>query len=63
MQTEIILLYGLIGESIPYTDTKSRPYCGCQEVHAERSLIYLSPERPFQSPTNKEVDAYSQPLD
>ncbi|KRX28754.1 hypothetical protein T09_8831 [Trichinella sp. T9] len=26
--------------------TKPRHYCGCQEVHAERSLIWLSPERP-----------------
>ena len=28
----------------PYTVTKPRHYCGCQEVHAERSLIWLSPE-------------------
>jgi hypothetical protein len=27
-----------------YTVTKPRHYCGCQEVHAERSLIWLSPE-------------------
>jgi len=25
--------------SIPYTVTKPRHYCGCQEVHADRSLI------------------------
>jgi hypothetical protein len=25
--------------SIPYTVTKSRHYCGCQKVHADRSLI------------------------
>jgi hypothetical protein len=31
-----------------YTVTKPRHYCGCQEVHAERSLIWLSPERPHQ---------------
>jgi hypothetical protein len=48
---------------IPYTVTKPRHYCGCQEVHADRSLIWLSPERPCQSLTNTEVDAHSQPLD
>ena len=42
---------------------KPRHYCGCQEVHADRSLIWLSPERSCQSLTNTEVDAYSQPLD
>jgi hypothetical protein len=25
--------------SIPYTVTKPRHYCGCQEVHTDRSLI------------------------
>jgi hypothetical protein len=25
--------------SIPYTDTKPRHYCGCQEIHAVRNLI------------------------
>jgi len=25
--------------SIPYTDTKPRHYCGCQEVLADRNLI------------------------
>ncbi|KRY62277.1 hypothetical protein T4D_6339, partial [Trichinella pseudospiralis] len=47
---------------IPYTVTKPRHYCGCQEVHAERSLIWLSPERPCQSLTNTEMDAYNHPL-
>jgi hypothetical protein len=28
-----------IWESIPYTDTNPRYYCGCQEVLADRSLI------------------------
>ena len=40
-----------------------RYYCGCQEVHAERSLIWVSPERPCQSLTNTEEDVSSQPLD
>jgi hypothetical protein len=35
--------------------------CELQEVHAGRSLIWLSPERPCQ--TNTEVDACSQPTD
>ena len=30
--------------SIPYTVTKGSNYCGCQEVHIDRSLIYLSCE-------------------
>jgi hypothetical protein len=29
--------------SIPYTVTKPRHYCGCQQVLADRSLIWLSP--------------------
>jgi hypothetical protein len=49
--------------SIPYTFTKPRHYCGCQEMHAERSLIWLSLERPCQSLTNTEADTRSQPLD
>jgi hypothetical protein len=49
--------------SIPYTVTKDRHYCGCQQVLADRSLIYLSPERLCQCLTNTEVDAFSQPLD
>jgi hypothetical protein len=49
--------------SIPYTVTKPRHYCGCQEVLADRNLIWLSPERFCQSLTNSEVDALSHPLD
>jgi hypothetical protein len=49
--------------SIPYTVTKPGSYCGCQEVFAEGSLIWLSPERLCQSLTNTEADAHSQPLD
>ena len=49
--------------SIPYTVTKLGLYCGCQQVLADRSLIYLSPKRLCQSLTNTEVDALSQPLD
>jgi hypothetical protein len=37
--------------SIPYTDTKPRSYCGCPEVIADRSLIWLSPERFHAAPT------------
>jgi hypothetical protein len=46
--------------SISYTDTKPIYYCGCQEVLADSSLIYLSPERLCQSLTNTEADALSQ---
>jgi hypothetical protein len=49
--------------SIPYTVTKPRCYCKCWEVLVDRSLMWLSPERLFQSLTNTEVDAHSQPLD
>ena len=42
--------------------TKPRHYCGCQEVHAEKSLIWLCPDRLCQSLTNTEVDVQSQPL-
>jgi hypothetical protein len=38
-------------------------YCGCWEVLADGSLIWLSPERLCQSLTNTETDAQSQPLD
>ena len=48
--------------SIPYTVTKPRHYCGCQEVHADRSLIFLSPERLCPSLTNTEENACSQAL-
>jgi hypothetical protein len=40
-----------------------RHYCGCQQVLSDRSLIYLSSERIYQSLINTEVDACSQPLD
>jgi hypothetical protein len=49
--------------SIPYTVTKRRHYCGCQEVHAERSLIWLSSEKLCQSLTNTETNACTPPLD
>jgi hypothetical protein len=42
--------------SIPYTVTKPRHYCGCQEVLTDRSLIWLSPERFCQSLTNTEKE-------
>jgi hypothetical protein len=45
--------------SIPHTVIKPRHY---QEVHVERSLIWLSPERPCQNLTNTEMDVSSQPL-
>jgi hypothetical protein len=38
-------------------------FFGCQQVLVDRSQIWLSPERPFQSLTNKEADARTQPLD
>jgi hypothetical protein len=47
---------------IPYIATKPGCYCGCQEVLADRSLIWLSPERLYQSLTNTEEEAHSQPL-
>jgi hypothetical protein len=37
---------------IPYTVTKPRHYCGCQEVLADRSPIQLSPDKLCQSLTN-----------
>ena len=49
--------------SIPYIVTNLRHYFGYQQVLADRSLIYLSPERLCQSLTNTEADACSQPLD
>jgi hypothetical protein len=45
----------------PYTTTKPRHYCGCQQELGDRSLI--SHERLCQSLTNTEVDAHSHPLD
>ena len=53
----------LTWESIPYTVTKPRHYCGCQQVLANRNLISLSPERLCQFMTNTEVDALRQPSD
>jgi hypothetical protein len=50
-------------ESIPYTDTKPGHYCGCREVLADGSLIWLSPEKLCQSLTNTDRDAHSQPSD
>jgi hypothetical protein len=49
--------------SIPYIVTKPGSYCECCEVLADRSLIWLSPEKFCQSLKNTEADAQSQPLD
>jgi hypothetical protein len=49
--------------SIQYTVTKHRHYCGCEEVLADRSLIWLFPEKLCQSLTNTEAVAHSQLLD
>ena len=38
-------------------------YCGCQEVFAEGSMIWLSAERLCQSMKNTEADAHIQPLE
>jgi hypothetical protein len=38
---------------ITYTVTKPKYYCGCQEVLADRSLIWLSPEKGFAAPRSK----------
>ena len=46
--------------SIPYTITKPRHCCGCEEVLADRSLIQLSQERFYQSLTNTEAESGSQ---
>jgi hypothetical protein len=46
----------------PIYSCKPRHYCGCWEVLADRSLIWLSPERLFLSLTKSEADAPSQPL-
>jgi hypothetical protein len=46
-----------------YIIVKPGSYYGCQKVHANRSLIWLSPERLCQSLTNTEADVFSQPLD
>jgi len=47
--------------SIPYADTKSRHYCWYKEILADRSLIWMSPERHFQSMTNNRGGC-SQPI-
>ena len=47
----------------PMYSYKPRHYCGCQQVLADRSLIYLSPERLCQSLTYIEADTCSQTLD
>jgi hypothetical protein len=47
----------------PYTVTKPRHYCRCQDTHDERSLIWLSPERPCQRLTNTEAYVSSQTMD
>ena len=44
--------------SIPYTVTKPRHYCGCQQAFDDRVLIQLSSEYP----TNTEVGTPSQAL-
>jgi hypothetical protein len=48
---------------IHQTATKPGHYCGCQEVLADGSLIWLSLEWLCQSLTNTEEEARSQPLD
>jgi hypothetical protein len=49
--------------SILCTSTKSRHYCGCQGVLADKRLIYLSPERFCYILTNTEAYACSEPLE
>ena len=49
--------------SIPYILAKPRHYWRHQEVLADRTLVWLSPERLCQSLTNIEADAHSQQLD
>ena len=49
--------------SISCTANKPRSYCWCQEVLADRSLTWLSPERLCQSMTNTEADSRSQLLE
>ena len=50
-------------EMAPYVDLShtqsTRHYVRCQEMLAERSLIWLSPEWPCQSLTNTEADNLS----
>jgi hypothetical protein len=56
----------------PIYSHQTRHYCGCWEVLADRSLIWLSLERlcqsltdtdKFRGETNTEEEALSQPLD
>ena len=47
--------------SIPHVDNKSRRYCECQEVLADRSLLQLSLERLCQILTNTDADGCLQP--
>jgi hypothetical protein len=49
--------------SIPYTPTKPRHYCKCQQDFADRMLIQLSPVRLCQCLANTEVDALIHLLD
>ena len=49
--------------SFPYTGIKPGHYCGCWEVLADRSLMWLSPERLSQSLTDTKADACSQVLE
>jgi hypothetical protein len=49
--------------SFLYITTKPGRYCGCWEVLADGTLIWLSSERLCQSLTNTEVEARSQPSD
>jgi hypothetical protein len=48
-------------ESIPYSTTKPRHYCGCQQDFADRTLISLV--RLCQCLINTEVDAHSHSFD
>ena len=49
--------------SIPCIVTKPRHYCKCQQVLADRSLMWLFPEGLCQCLTNAEVDAHCQSMD
>jgi hypothetical protein len=49
----------------PYSSEKCKPHhhCWCQEVLADRSLVWLSSERFCQHSTKTDVDICRQPLD
>ena len=47
-------------KSIPFPAIKPGHYCGCWEVLADRSLIWLFPERLCQSLTKTEAESHSQ---